>query len=401
MSEQDTSRLLHEATRTLPDHDTDVETLVRGGIARGRARRRRRRAGTTVAAAAVVAAVAVAGVTTGATGPQGVRDDADVGDRPTSAVGVEPGRLAVPAAEVPATFAALLPDVEVGPVQRGPDHPFVDDFRHTAVDFLVDGDLTRFEVEPLATAPTCPELARSTPGAACATRGGIEVLRAGPTGADGVRTASAWFMGYRLSATSWGPALDVEQLESVVVSDRWYLGPDDVAAGADESGSAAVRARWTDLAPTDLAGLLVDRLPDDGSVSRPRDYRADPPPFADHSPGFSMGTSLLYRGALVDLQVSGEVWEELGTFDDYAGCEQLECEERPDGSVVTVSVRDDLDGDGGLSQWVMLTRPDGGRVSVMASNTPDDTSAPVDDEPVLTVDQLREIVLDPVWLSGS
>ena len=400
------SRLLLAATDGL-DGVVDVDALVRVGTARGRSLRRRRRVGTAAGAAAAVAVVATVGIVSGAAGPQTASDDGiGPSDRVTSPAGIEPGRLAVPAAEVPDAFGDLLPTVDVGPVQEGPGHPFVDEPQRTEVDFLVDGTPARWEVELLAGAPTCAELARSTPDATCTLSDGIEVLHAGPTEVDGVtsRSVSAWSMGYVLTATSWSapgegerPPLSAEQLRSVVVSDRWYLGPDDVG---EVPGSADVRARWTDLDPAEVPALLADRLPA-GPVTGLQHRITDPPPAYGSSPAFGMTASVLLRGAAVHLDVSGEVWEESYSFEEYAGCEQLECEELPGGSVLTTRVREDLVGDGHQSQVVELVRRDGGRVSVTATNAAGDLSPPVADEPVLTLGEMREIVFDPVWFSGS
>jgi hypothetical protein len=405
-SARPSARLLHAATDGL-DAEVDVDALVRAGTARGRTLRRRRRVGTAVGAAAALAVVTTVGVVSGAAGPQTASDDGPgPSDRVTSPVGIEPGRLAVPATEVPGTFADLLPTVEVGPVQEGPGHPFVDEPQRTAVDFLVDGTPARWEVELLAGAPTCAELAEATPDATCTRWGGIEVAYAGPTESDGVtsRSVSAWFMGYLLTATSWSapgegerPPLTAEQLRSVVVSDRWYLGPDDVE---DVPDSAQVRARWTDLDPADVPGLLADRLPG-GPVTQQQYRITDPPPTYGSAPGFGILASVQLRGAAVHLSLGGEDWEDWGTFEEYAGCDQLDCEELPDGSVLTSRVREDVQGDGHLSQVVELVRRDGGRVAVIATNAPGDSLPPVADEPVLTLEEMRGIVLDPVWLSGS
>ena len=151
-STRPSARLLHAATDGL-DAEVDVQALVRAGTARGRTLRRRRRVGTAVGAAAALAVVTTVGVVSGAAGPQTASDDGlGPSDRATSPDGIEPGRLAVPADEVPDTFADLLPTVEIGPVQEGPDHPFVDEPQRTAVDFLVDGTPARRADELLADA---------------------------------------------------------------------------------------------------------------------------------------------------------------------------------------------------------------------------------------------------------
>lgn len=258
MSEQDTSRLLREATHDLHDLTSDVDTLVRGGIARGRARRRRRRAGTALAAAAVVGVTGVAASVL----PGALDDDssADVGfaARPTSAPAPAstseatptPGPpgvslITVPARDVPAVFGEVLGG-DVGETRTDDGFPLIDERQHKIVHFTYDGTLATFTIERADSLASCAELVDPAdqpdgePGGTCEVRDGVEVLVWGPEANDGVTAqgVSAWTRGYVVSALSYNaadgkdvppvtdvPPISIDELVGLTTSDVWFAEP--------------------------------------------------------------------------------------------------------------------------------------------------------------------------------
>ncbi|MCW2797381.1 hypothetical protein [Nocardioides sp.] len=118
-----TSSLLDVATRDL---DPDIDALVAGGVARGRARRRRRTAGTALVAAAV-AGIAGLGVVASLSGADGTHaEDLSVATSPGSSASVvrtntAPRDLAMRAAGVPELFASIFPgEVAIIPGKENP-----------------------------------------------------------------------------------------------------------------------------------------------------------------------------------------------------------------------------------------------------------------------------------------
>lgn len=197
MNEQEIGALLERATRDLTP---DLESLVAGGVRRGRVRQRRRRV--VGAGSALLAAVFVAGVAWGLVGQQspGSRAIDPATTRPSapstpvtpltpspsasaSSAGTTaratPARaeLAVTTAEVPSTFALLAPgEVSAPEPGSGPDSAPV-------VDFTWNGFAVRVGVTPddWVTGERVPDPARR-----CAEEGlggdGVGPCRPGPEG---------------------------------------------------------------------------------------------------------------------------------------------------------------------------------------------------------------------------
>lgn len=276
------SQLLREAVDDLP---VDVERIVRGGVARGRAARRRRRAGTSLAAAALVGAVGVAA----SVGP-GVLDDArrtgaDVAtepggtaltDLPTTATTTDPApppstatddpteatsdptdpasdptgsadpggewRIAVAAVDVPGIVAELAGGgLEAGsPLTQAP-YGVADGPDEVVVHFLLDGTLTTVTIEPEGSVASCAAMVDPAnqpdgqPGGECLQREGGEVLSSEPETADGITSVStmAWTRGWVVSVVSTnddaekgGPVADAppltqDDVERVALADDW------------------------------------------------------------------------------------------------------------------------------------------------------------------------------------
>jgi hypothetical protein len=251
------SQLLRSATEDL----TSDADLVRGGIARGRARRRRRRVGTSLAAAAVVGVIGVAAsVGPGMVGDGGMALDPAAGGGaasvtpsgpPTTEVSVEPleiRRLAVEQSEVAATFGRIVP----GDVTELPQKEVDDDA--PIVDLLWEGTAVRVGITPddyvsgeSAGTPqercAIADEGEPAPGECRRLADGTVVLGTTSTGPgqDGgvtVNTAQAFtpdgwdvlVWNANAADTKDAPVLDdvpplsVEQLLEVATSDVWFSG---------------------------------------------------------------------------------------------------------------------------------------------------------------------------------
>jgi hypothetical protein len=139
MNERDMTMLVERAGTQL---QPDVETLVAGGIGRGRTRRRRRRAGSAVAALAVVGSLGVLlGNLSGGGG-----GTTPVASEPTKAPSSTPTpeRVPIDRAAVPAAFASLFGGTVSGPLAG----------EGTGTDFRWEG----FRVRIIIAAAVLPDL---------------------------------------------------------------------------------------------------------------------------------------------------------------------------------------------------------------------------------------------------
>ncbi len=216
------SRLLQHATTDLTP---DVDRLVSHGISRGRGLRRRRRVGTSLAAAAVIGVIGIAA----SVGPDLVGGNAtapgpgfaeQTTSPPSPYAEAAPGTprplpidaaLAVPAAQVPATFDELLAEGTPGEILENDSLPFLDKPQRQIVHFLWDETLTTFSIEPADSLATCAELVDPVnqpdgqPGGECVFIDGLETLSYGPDTYDGVTSQGTmvWQHGYVVSALSY------------------------------------------------------------------------------------------------------------------------------------------------------------------------------------------------------
>ena len=238
------SDLLHSTSTD----ELDVAALVDGGTRRGRSGLRRRRIATSLSAAAAVAAVAVGGTALAQlqSGPPAGAPFASGSDSPApkdDPTTVEPGpvtaRLAVAAADVPATIGEIVGDqTSAGEILKRDPFPFVDDAQTKIVHFFWKGTLTTFVVEPAPA--TCAQWAPGAGGTCTTTPAGGELLTMPDTTADQVtaRSASYWpGNGYVVSVLSYNavdgkgvapimakPPLSMDQLIAVATSDGWFRG---------------------------------------------------------------------------------------------------------------------------------------------------------------------------------
>lgn len=262
--EQRASKLFHDATIDLAP---DADRLVLGSLSRGRALRRRRRLQASLAGVAAVGILGLA-VNGGShlIGSDAGRDpdqfldspsaEASPSATPTAARSRETStlpegatttmpidaRVVVAAREVPGVVAELVPTVNVGEVLEEPDG--VADLRQKkVVHFVVDGTLTTFAIERADTLATCAELVDPADqpdgeaGGRCVEHEGVTLLLWGPETGDGVTAQGvmAFVHGYVVSATSYNatdgkgvapildaPPLSMDDLTTIVTSDRWF-----------------------------------------------------------------------------------------------------------------------------------------------------------------------------------
>ena len=244
------SRLLQHATTDLTP---DVDRLVSHGISRGRGLRRRRRVGTSLAAAAVIGVIGIAasvgpdlvGGNATAPGPGFAQQTTSTPEPPapkeTAPSTTQPlpidAALAVPAAQVPATFDELLADGTPGEILKNDSLPFLDKPQHQIVHFLWEGTITTFSIERADSLATCEELvdpvnqANGEPGGECVFIDGLETLSYGPDTYDGVTSQGTmvWQHGYIVSALSYN-ALEGKDVEPV--SEQPPISLDDLIAVA-------------------------------------------------------------------------------------------------------------------------------------------------------------------------
>jgi hypothetical protein len=252
VNEQEMSTLLARAADAVP---VDVESLVAGGVARGRAARRRRRAGAGVAGALGVAAVVGAAVVlvphggssvvvepAGQPGVAGSTASASAGSsrsaltKPIPSSVLDEPHATYPAAPdaaltlhneaIHAALAQLLPAGTMGPILTDEQYPARDQGNHRAQFFLYDGALVTFIIDPAKGSETCESFAAAADPAAgyssCRTVGDTQVMTESQPRA-GLNAAMVWHHGYEITvisydnapATTRNPALDGKKLKTV------------------------------------------------------------------------------------------------------------------------------------------------------------------------------------------
>lgn len=405
-------RLLRGATTDLT---SDVDSLVRGGIARGRTRRRRRRVGSALAAAAVVGVTGVAaGVAPGVLGSDGSASPDVAGSSasdpdPTVAPPVgsdEPRALAVRAVDVPAAFASLFP----GEISGLPNREVSDEA--PVIDFRWNGFATRVGITP------SEPVYGDTPAEQCATSGpGNGECRALPDG--------TWVQ----ALESTGPAVD-GGISSVFVTawtpDGWTVSVVSHNAASSKAGpvladtppftvaqleEAATNGVWfdADLVPTAAPEAPVPPTPQIAVKARqiPALVTAVAPgdvvPYEPYGGYVDAGSDVVAHFQLDGYLVSAGISEASG--DPVAKCRQSArgtdgaCEERPDGSVLFTVEDQGPAADGAVSRRVAALFRDGFYISVSAYNAvAAKDSAVLTAEPPLTSADLESIVTGPGWV---
>lgn len=265
------NNILEEAASRL---SVDVDSLVAGGLARGRRLRRRRQV---VAGAGSVAAVAVLGVggvvvaqtfgssptammpadsTAPVVSPAPPTSTGDMSPIPPSVLGpsedytADPDTsIAMSNAQIHAQLAALLGG-DVGPIMTDVDHGPVDQGPRRIQFFLFQGTETSLIIEPAKGLATCASLvSHATPNAGygpCETVGDATVLTSQETmpGNWHYNSVTAWRHGYEISVSTSNvapgntanPALDgkkeqlvsdqvplsMDQLTQVATNNAWF-----------------------------------------------------------------------------------------------------------------------------------------------------------------------------------
>lgn len=239
------------------DLHPDVDRLVAGGIARGRARRRRHLAGTAVAAVAVIGvvgagAVAVPPLLGSAPGePPVATDPTSPTEAPTEAPTESPTEspmvlsvppdpngppFAVAAKDVPSVVAQLAPGHDVGDPLTTAPYALVDAENEQIVHFRVDGMLTTFVITR-ASASLAHDCRDEAAVQCRRLEDGTRIQVAAPTTGDGVTMQSTIAMRHRwmVDVMSYNaaegkdvaprqpePALSEDELVTIASNDVWF-----------------------------------------------------------------------------------------------------------------------------------------------------------------------------------
>ncbi|MFD8414417.1 hypothetical protein ACFV2Q_22115 [Streptomyces sp. NPDC059650] len=177
------------------------------------------------------------------------------------------------------------------------------------------------------------------------------------------------------------PPLDGAGLKAVATSPLWLPALKDLPAAAPEEQRPPVLA-----GVRDAAVALQTLLPADGVTITKRGGTSD---YAYAVLDDGRG------GSLVEANVQTGMGELLARR--FAGSQTTVL---PDGTRVRAEKTAGEKGGAGVVMWTVDTlRTDGRRVVVSAFNTADQNAAATRAEPLLTIEQLRKIALDPRWLA--
>ncbi|MEU6051379.1 hypothetical protein ABZ829_13240 [Streptomyces xanthochromogenes] len=172
------------------------------------------------------------------------------------------------------------------------------------------------------------------------------------------------------------PPLTAAQLRAVATAPQWLTVADGLAAPAKETGSgmasgSAVEKQLLALLPAGKGLKVVEKGNQDGFAFA----------VVDDGKGKSL-VQINVQSRMSDVSPRGET----STL--------------PDGTRIGLDKEPGEKGGAGVVQWIADTvRPDGFRVVVAAFNAGDQSEPATRTAPVLTLDQLRTIALDPHWLS--
>ena len=155
-------------------------------------------------------------------------------------------RIAVAAADIPATVAGLLPAGALGETLLDPPYGVTDLEQEKIVHFLWEGTLTSMVIERADRLASCEEQAApdtmpdgtvGEPTSVCAVEGGVELLSEGPATNDQVTAqgVSAWVHGFIVTAMSYNaadgkevppvtgvPPISMDDLTMLATSDGWF-----------------------------------------------------------------------------------------------------------------------------------------------------------------------------------
>lgn len=391
--------------------DTDRPALIAAGQARGRKLRLRRRAAV-VGGAASIALVGVAGALVLPEGGKDAVGTQAVGSGPTpSAPASSTAPQAVSAERMVATLKQLLPEGKVsgaegwggGGVHSMPSVRLVHDDGEGGGAISVG--LNRVEPgSPAAReAVTCPDKVY-VPHDSCTTSrlsdGSMLMLFQGHEYPDRRVDTKLWRAelitpeGEQVSVMEWNaeaekdapvtraePPLSLEELRTVATAPQWRAL---VPAAPDGSKEAGASEQPADPAPTftgSAVDMLVPLLPKGVQVVS----RGGEGDFGYVVVDDGKGQSLVQINVQPDMR---DVADEL-----YGDAETL-----PDGTLVTTRQGPGEKGGAGVVMWTADTmRTNGFRVVISAFNSGAQHSPATREAPALTIEQLREIALDPQW----
>ncbi|MEU2393325.1 hypothetical protein [Streptomyces sp. NPDC007369] len=176
------------------------------------------------------------------------------------------------------------------------------------------------------------------------------------------------------------PPLEKDALKAVATSPLWHPALNDLPAAVPDKQQPPVPAGMRDASVA-----LRTLLPGDGVTVTGQGGKADHA-YAVLDDGRG--------GSLVEANVQTGMGELLARR--FTGPQSTVL---PDGTRVRTEKTGGEKGGAGVVMWTVDTlRPDGRRVVVSAFNTADQNEAATRAEPLLTIEQLRRIALDPRWL---
>ncbi|MFD0267714.1 hypothetical protein ACFVGY_14120 [Streptomyces sp. NPDC127106] len=175
------------------------------------------------------------------------------------------------------------------------------------------------------------------------------------------------------------PPLDRARLAAVATSPLWHAALNGLPAAAPDAQQPLVPAGGPDA-----AAVLPALLPTDGATVIGKGGTADHAYVVlDDGRG----------GSLVQVNVQKQMGELLAGYFTNPRTTVL-----ADGTKVLAEKKNGEKGGAGVVMWTVDTlRPDGRRVVISAFNTADQNKAASRAEPLLTIEQLRQVALDPQW----
>ncbi|MBT2403441.1 MULTISPECIES: hypothetical protein [unclassified Streptomyces] len=176
------------------------------------------------------------------------------------------------------------------------------------------------------------------------------------------------------------PPLTLAQMRTLVTSDTWHPALNDLPAASPERQAAAPPA-----SVPDASGVLQSLLPKSGNTVVTKGGEGD------------YGYAVLDDGkgkSLIQVNVQANMGDLLQGHMSGSGSTTL-----PDGTLVKLEQKPGEKGGANVVWWTVDTlRPDGRRVVVSAFNTGNQNKPATREKPILTMEQLKAIALDPKWL---
>jgi hypothetical protein len=402
---------------------SDRPGLVEGGLTRGRRRLARRRAAAVTGSALALAVVGVAGgYTSGALGSGDGRASAAAPATPTAVAGqATPGAPSSPAGggvtkeKMIAAFKALLPE---GKTTRE------------------DGQGITEDAKGRGTGPYASVVFDDGRGAAAISLGVSTVDPAGRSAEQSVTCPSKALVQHDTCTAETLPDgsrymlfQGYEYPDRRVDTRLWravLITPGGVQVDASEWNAPAEKGAPVSRPAPPLTGPQLKTLVTDdvwrsigAQLGEP--HKETPLPGSTGTPVDKVLTSLLPKGLQV-LDKQGEPGYGFVVADDGKGAGFIQVNAQngmqdlatelftgdvttlPDGTKVMVKKENDPDQKGGAGAvgWTVDTlRPDGFRVVMMAFNAPGQGQDASRAEPVLTIEQMKTIVLDEKWRTAA